>query len=110
MTVRFDCQVTGMTNPPDQTVTKGEKSYRAGYDRCEIRTHGLYVRGWYETAACTGEKFNFTTAINADKTLYAKWTARTDIPYTVKYLEEGTNKELHAAKTGTGTFNTRPFR
>ena len=38
--------------------------------------------------------------------LYAKWAARTDIPYTVKYLEEGTNKELHAAKTGTGTFNT----
>ena len=44
VTVRFDCQVTGMTNPPDQTVTKGEKSYRAGYDQCEIRTHGLYVR------------------------------------------------------------------
>ena len=106
VTVRFDCQVTGMTNPPDQTVTKGEKATAPDMTDAKYERTGYTFEGWYETAACTGEKFNFTTAINADKTLYAKWTARTDIPYTVKYLEEGTNKELHAAKTGTGTFNT----
>lgn len=106
VTVRFDCQVTGMTNPPDQTVTKGEKATAPDMTDAKYERTGYTFEGWYETAACTGEKFNFTTAINADKTLYAKWTPRTDIPYTVKYLEEGTNKELHAAKTGTGTFNT----
>ena len=106
VTVRFDCQVTGMTNPPDQTVTKGEKATAPDMTNAKYERTGYTFEGWYETAACTGEKFNFTTAINADKTLYAKWTPRTDIPYTVKYLEEGTNKELHAAKTGTGTFNT----
>lgn len=106
VTVRFDCQVTGMTNPPDQTVTKGEKATAPDMTNAKYERTGYTFEGWYETAACTGEKFNFTTAINADKTLYAKWAARTDIPYTVKYLEEGTNKELHAAKTGTGTFNT----
>lgn len=106
VTVRFDCQVTGMTNPPDQMVTKGEKATAPDMTDAKYERTGYTFEGWYETAACTGEKFNFTTAINADKTLYAKWTPRTDIPYTVKYLEEGTNKELHAAKTGTGTFNT----
>lgn len=106
VTVRFDCQVTGMTNPPDQTVTKGEKATAPDMTDAKYERTGYTFEGWYETAACTGEKFNFTTAINADKTLYAKWTPRTDIPYTVKYLEEGTNRELHAAKTGTGTFNT----
>lgn len=106
VTVRFDCQVTGMTNPPDQTVTKGEKATAPDMTDAKYERTGYTFEGWYETAACTGEKFNFTTAINADKTLYAKWAARTDIPYTVKYLEEGTNRELHAAKTGTGTFNT----
>ncbi len=30
--------------------------------------------GWYENASCTGDAFNFNTTLNADKTLYAKWT------------------------------------
>ena len=30
--------------------------------------------GWYENASCTGDAFNFSTTLNANKTLYAKWT------------------------------------
>ncbi len=30
--------------------------------------------GWYENADCTGEAWNFSNTISADKTLYAKWT------------------------------------
>ena len=100
-TVTFKYQVNGYSDKT-QTVVAGSTVTKPADERRE----GYTLEGWYETAACTGEKFNFTTPINANKILYAKWTARTDIPYTVKYLEEGTNKELHAAKTGTGTFNT----
>lgn len=104
VTVRFDCQVTGMTNPPDQTVTKGEKATAPDMTDAKYERTGYTFEGWYETAACTGEKFNFTTAINADKTLYAKWTARTDIPYTVKYVDQDTNVVLKT-ENKTGTFN-----
>lgn len=104
VTVRFDCQVTGMTNPPDQTVTKGEKATAPDMTDAKYERTGYTFEGWYETAACTGEKFNFTTANNADKTLYAKWTARTDIPYTVKYVDQDTNVVLKT-ENKTGTFN-----
>ena len=104
VTVRFDCQVTGMTNPPDQTVTKGEKATAPDMTDAKYERTGYTFEGWYETAACTGEKFNFTTAINADKTLYAKWTPRTDIPYTVKYVDQDTNVVLKT-ENKTGTFN-----
>ncbi len=35
---------------------------------------GYTFDGWYENAGCTGSAFNFSTAITANKTLYAKWT------------------------------------
>jgi len=37
---------------------------------------GYTFGGWYEEAGCTNA-FNFSTAITADKTLYAKWTPKT---------------------------------
>ncbi len=38
---------------------------------------GYNFGGWYENAECTGSVFNFSTAITANKTLYAKWTPKT---------------------------------
>ncbi len=53
------------------TVTEPSVPTRTGY------TFG----GWYTDAACTS-KFDFTTQVRKDTTLYAKWTANT---YTVTY-------------------------
>lgn len=39
--------------------------------------------GWYENQACTGTAFDFNTAITANKTLYAKWTAAKKVQFDV---------------------------
>lgn len=38
---------------------------------------GYNFGGWYENEGCTGSAFNFSTAITANKPLYAKWTPKT---------------------------------
>ena len=44
---------------------------------------GHVFGGWYADAACTGPKYNFSTPVTANITLYAKWTAAT---YTVMVI------------------------
>ena len=99
-TVSFDCHMDGMTIPA-QTVQKNAKVTSPG----TLTRTGYVFGGWYKNLS-DAAAYDFDTPVTESFTLHAKWTARTDIPYTVKYLEEGTNNELHAAKTGTGTFNT----
>ena len=100
VTVSFDCHMDGMTIPA-QTVQKNAKVTSPG----TLTRTGYVFGGWYKNLS-DAAAYDFDTPVTESFTLHAKWTPRTDIPYTVKYLEEGTNKELHAAKTGTGTFNT----
>lgn len=48
---------------------------------------GWTFDGWYTDANCTaGNEFNFSTAITADRTLYAKWTKNS---HAVAYPAEG---------------------
>lgn len=55
-----------------QTVTAPEKSEAP-------KKQGHYFSGeWYEDQNCTGNKFEFTTTLNTDKTLYAKWLPMAD--------------------------------
>ena len=61
------------------------------------------LEGWYETADCTGEKFNFSTPINANKILYAKWTAK-QVPYTIRHRDKDTNEPVAPDTTGTGAY------
>lgn len=99
-TVSFDCHMDGMTIAA-KTVQRNAKVTSPG----TLTRAGYAFGGWYKNLS-DAAAYDFDTPVTESFTLHAKWTPRTDIPYTVKYLEEGTNKELHAAKTGTGTFNT----
>lgn len=99
-TVSFDCHMDGMTIAA-KTVQRNAKVTSPG----TLTRAGYAFGGWYKNLS-DAVAYDFDTPVTESFTLHAKWAARTDIPYTVKYLEEGTNKELHAAKTGTGTFNT----
>ena len=68
VTLTFDANGHG-TAPAAQTVTKGGTATEPTDPEAEGYTFG----GWYNEAGCTTE-FSFSTALNADKTVYAKWT------------------------------------
>ena len=68
VTLTFNANGHG-TAPAAETVTKGT----AATAPTEPTAEGYTFGGWYEEAACTNA-FNFSTALNADKTVYAKWT------------------------------------
>lgn len=68
VTLTFDDNDHG-TAPAAQTVIKGEKATEPIAPTAEGYTFG----GWYNEAGCTTE-FDFDTALNANKTIYAKWT------------------------------------
>ena len=68
VTLTFDENDHG-TAPAAQTVLKGGKATEPTAPTAEGYTFG----GWYNEAGCTTE-FDFDTALNADKTVYAKWT------------------------------------
>lgn len=68
VTLTFDANGHG-TAPAAETVTKGTAATAPTDPEAEGYTFG----GWYEEAACTNA-FSFATVLNADKTVYAKWT------------------------------------
>ncbi|MDY6367982.1 MAG: InlB B-repeat-containing protein, partial [Clostridia bacterium] len=71
---------------------------------------GYTFGGWYSNSSFTGSKVTkIAKGSTGNKTLYAKWTARTDIAYTVKhYLQNvtGSGYTLDATENLTGTTNT----
>ena len=69
-TVTFDLQGHG-TAIPQQTVVAGNKATRPADPSATGYTFG----GWYKESACTNV-FDFNTVINANTTIYAKWTAK----------------------------------
>lgn len=68
---------------------------RAGYD----------FAGWYTNISLT-KKFDFSTNLQKDLTLYAKWMPRNDTAYTVEYYWQNPDMpavyELHDTKAFTG--------
>ena len=67
--VTFDMGGHG-TAPADQTVNEGSKATKPAVDPT---AEGWTFGGWYADATFS-EIFNFETAINANTTIYAKWT------------------------------------
>ena len=67
-TVTFDPNEHG-TAPAVQTVTHGEKAKEPKAPTAE----GYVFGGWYTEKECTN-KYNFTTPVTGNITLYAKWT------------------------------------
>lgn len=68
VTLTFDANGHG-TAPAAETVAKGTAATAPSDPEAEGYTFG----GWYEEAACTNA-FSFATVLNANKTVYAKWT------------------------------------
>lgn len=68
VTVTFNANGHG-TAPDSQTFLKGLTATEPTAPTAAGYTFG----GWYTDAECT-TAFNFSTAVNADTTLYAKWT------------------------------------
>jgi len=71
-TVTFDINTEesgAPSAPAAQSVISGDKATKP----TDPTMTGWTFGGWYNEAACT-TAFSFTTAITADKTLYAKWT------------------------------------
>ena len=100
-TVTFKYQVNGYSDKT-QTVVAGSTVTKPADERRE----GYTLEGWYETADCTGEKFNFSTPINANKILYAKWTAKR-VPYTIRHRDKDTNETVAPDTTGTGAYGEK---
>lgn len=92
-TVTFDVQGHG-TAPKAQTVDYGKK---AATPKAPTES-GYAFGGWYQDPACK-QKFNFSTKITGDITLYAKW----DEAYTLTFHTNGGNtiKSINAAKGST---------
>ena len=79
-TVTFNANGHG-TAPAAQTVSQGSKATQPTAPTATGYTFG----GWYKEAGCTNA-FDFNTAINANITLFAKWTPKT---YTITLDKNG---------------------
>ena len=75
-TLTYDMQGHG-TAPAAQTVYSGTANVLTAPTAPTAK--GYNFGGWYANAACTGTTFDFSTALNDNTTLYAKWTARENI-------------------------------
>lgn len=80
-TITFNSNGHG-TAPSTQTVCQGTTATQPSNPSVTGWTFG----GWYENQQCTGTQFSFSTAINSNKTLYAKWTVQT---YNINYYDQG---------------------
>lgn len=65
---------------------------------------GYPLEGWY-TDAAYANRFDFSTPITKDITLYAKWHTTQTYGYTVKYVDAN-GTEIATAYSSTGTPNT----
>ena len=73
----------GTTNAGTQTVRKGATATRP----TNITKDGYAIEGWYTNSGLT-TKFDFSTPITADTTLYAKWVVSTmNVTYSVGNFE-----------------------
>jgi len=71
-TVSFNANGHG-TAPDAQPVMQG---YMAT-EPAAPTANGYDFGGWYTTSACTGDAYDFTSAVSAPTELFAKWTATT---------------------------------
>ena len=86
-TVTFDLNVEGLTGAPEAQTVPSLNTVEAPADP-EFEGYTFY--GWYEDEACT-RKFDFTSPIYNDTTLYARLIANADIPESVKVTFDADN-------------------
>lgn len=79
-TVSFDMNGVGKA-PADQTVENGKKASEPD----EPSAKGYLFGGWYMNSSCT-DKYDFSSRVTKDITLYAKWTR---VTCTVRFNTDG---------------------
>lgn len=94
-TVTFNANGHG-TAPAAQTVESGSKATEPTAPTADGYTFG----GWYKEPSCTN-RWDFSTAVTSDITLYAKWTETSS---SVTYYVTG-NDAFHSALGLTGSWN-----
>ena len=98
-TVTFDTDggslVAAQKVIPGKTATEPNQPTKPGFD----------FAGWYAKDAT--EPFDFTTPINDDITLVAKWTEKVAVGYTVTFMDG--DKVFGTAKTVDGKVETLPY-
>ena len=90
----------------DQTVKVGEKATKP----TDPTASGWTFNGWYADATFS-VAFDFNTAINADTTVYAKWTQNTTPPtttYTVSFNMNGHGNQVAAQTINAGEKANKP--
>lgn len=99
---------TGSVHPANEPALPAAASYKYGADVSVAAVPsavGYTFDGW-KISGATASNGKFSMPDN-DVTLTGSWTAKTDVGYTVKYVEQGTTTEIAASKTVTGrTFGT----
>ena len=80
LTVSFDLNGHGDPIPP-QTVPAGQPAARPG----DPAADGWLFGGWYAEAECK-TPYDFSAPVNADFTLYAKWTDESSVPLAITAL------------------------
>ena len=85
-----------------QSVLKGSTATQPTAPSASGYTFG----GWYTNAACTSA-FSFSTAINANTTLYAKWTEN-PVYYTVSFNMNGHGSAISSQSVLKGSTATQP--
>ncbi len=89
----YDEFVSGGFLPTQTYVPDGENVALATPERT-----GYTFAGWYENKDCTGNALTDTSAMTADKTVYAKWTP---VEYTLTYALDGGSMSDATTKTYT---------
>jgi uncharacterized repeat protein (TIGR02543 family) len=79
-TVSFDMNGVGKA-PADQTVENGKRASEPD----EPSAEGYRFGGWYTNSSCT-DKYDFSSRVTKDITLYAKWTR---VTCTVRFNTDG---------------------
>ena len=84
----YDCGYEGHHEEGEETVTvvhivKGQTA--EDIDLTGVRP-GYIFKGWYDGEGGTGTKHDFTQAVTANTTVYAKWEP---IQYTIEYVGDG---------------------
>ena len=99
---------TGSVHPANEPALPAAASYKYGADVSAAAVPsavGYTFDGW-KISGATASNGKFSMPDN-DVTLTGSWSAKTDVGYTVKYVEQGTTTEIAASKTVTGrTFGT----
>ena len=101
-TLTYDMQGHG-TAPAAQTVYSGTANVLTA--PTAPTAQGYDFGGWYANAACTGKTFDFSTALDDNTTLYAKWTPRQN---TITFDLGGKGTAISNQTVTTGNVVTEP--